>query len=378
MDERFRDPLFLRRILSQGCAQGFAALACRRSRPGPPAVAARGGTCWRNPARRCRLPATSSSSRRCCPRAAMPTVGHRRPPTQRYQRSRSARSAELAAVDRTATRAGDWPRRSRRAARTRRRSRACASCTRSGSTAARRPRSAARTARNSPWRRRSCSWRWSNCARRAARDDPPRARSRARRGGNGGILPAHGDSRAAARDHRRADGGLLCALRGDSARTRPCCGDTQRAAPDAGLAPLVICYALVNRPYMLDLQPDRSLIRGLLARGLDVYLVDWGYPDRGDSAPLARRLREPLPRRLHRPRAPRARRRLRSTCSASARAGRCRSATRRCIPERVRNLVTMVTPVDFHTEDNLLSRNGCARSTSTAWSRCSATCPANC
>ncbi len=57
-----------------------------------------------------------------------------------------------------------------------------------------------------------------------------------------------------------------------------------RTAPDAGLPPLVICYALVNRPYMLDLQPDRSLIRGLLARGLDVYLVDWGYPDRGDSA----------------------------------------------------------------------------------------------
>ena len=36
-----------------------------------------------------------------------------------------------------------------------------------------------------------------------------------------------------------------------------------REAPEAGLAPLVICYALVNRPYMLDLQPDRSLIRGL-------------------------------------------------------------------------------------------------------------------
>src|SRR5262245_42169013 len=53
-------------------------------------------------------------------------------------------------------------------------------------------------------------------------------------------------------------------------------------APRAGLPPLVICYALVNRPTMMDLQPDRSLIRGLLARGLDIYLVDWGYPDRED------------------------------------------------------------------------------------------------
>ena len=44
----------------------------------------------------------------------------------------------------------------------------------------------------------------------------------------------------------------------------------------------MICYALVNRPYMMDLQPDRSLIRGLLERGVDVYLIDWGYPDGAD------------------------------------------------------------------------------------------------
>lgn len=45
-------------------------------------------------------------------------------------------------------------------------------------------------------------------------------------------------------------------------------------AASAGLPPVVICYALVNRPYMMDLQPERSLIRGLLAQGLDVYLID--------------------------------------------------------------------------------------------------------
>jgi polyhydroxyalkanoate synthase subunit PhaC len=49
-----------------------------------------------------------------------------------------------------------------------------------------------------------------------------------------------------------------------------------------GGAPLLIVYALVNRPYMMDLQEDRSLIRGLLAEGLDVYLIDWGYPDGAD------------------------------------------------------------------------------------------------
>src|SRR5690606_36678137 len=45
---------------------------------------------------------------------------------------------------------------------------------------------------------------------------------------------------------------------------------------------LLIVYALVNRPYMVDLQADRSLVRGLLALGLDVYVLDWGYPDRSD------------------------------------------------------------------------------------------------
>src|SRR5580698_9887654 len=52
-----------------------------------------------------------------------------------------------------------------------------------------------------------------------------------------------------------------------------------RSSPSA---PLLIVYALVNRPYMMDLQEDRSLIRGLLASGRDVYLIDWGYPDGAD------------------------------------------------------------------------------------------------
>src|SRR6202035_1363034 len=54
------------------------------------------------------------------------------------------------------------------------------------------------------------------------------------------------------------------------------------ARPAAGGVPLLIVYALVNRPYMMDLQEDRSLIRGLLASGREVYLVDWGYPDGAD------------------------------------------------------------------------------------------------
>jgi len=43
--------------------------------------------------------------------------------------------------------------------------------------------------------------------------------------------------------------------------------------------PLIFCYALVNRPTILDLAPDRSLVQDLRAKGRDIYLIDWGYPD---------------------------------------------------------------------------------------------------
>jgi polyhydroxyalkanoate synthase len=42
--------------------------------------------------------------------------------------------------------------------------------------------------------------------------------------------------------------------------------------------PVLIVYALVNRYYILDLQPDKSIVRKLLEDGLDVYIIDWGYP----------------------------------------------------------------------------------------------------
>lgn len=46
--------------------------------------------------------------------------------------------------------------------------------------------------------------------------------------------------------------------------------------------PVLIVYALVNTYKMLDIQPDRSYIRNLLGAGLDVYLIDWGFPTASD------------------------------------------------------------------------------------------------
>jgi polyhydroxyalkanoate synthase len=126
-------------------------------------------------------------------------------------------------------------------------------------------------------------------------------------------------------------------------------------AKPAATAPLLIVYALVNRPYMMDLQEDRSLIRGLLAQGLDVYLIDWGYPDGADRFTTLVDYIEGFIRgsvdeilRIHRAE----RLNLLGVCQGGV-LSLCYAALH---PERVRNLITMVTPVDFHTQADLLSK----------------------
>ena len=118
--------------------------------------------------------------------------------------------------------------------------------------------------------------------------------------------------------------------------------------------PLLIVYALVNRPYMTDIQENRSTIRGLLETGQDVYLVDWGYPDGADlSLTMDDYINGYLDRCVD------------HICEAHGVdriniLGICQGGTfSLCYsslhPEKVRNLVTMVTPVDFQTPDNVLS-----------------------
>lgn len=124
-------------------------------------------------------------------------------------------------------------------------------------------------------------------------------------------------------------------------------------APTATV-PLLIAYALVNRPYMVDLQANRSIVKGLLERGEDVYILDWGYPDRSDRFLT---LEDYIERFLggavdHLRRS--------SGLDAINLLGICQGGTfalsyAALHPERVRNLITMVTPVDFHTGDNMLA-----------------------
>jgi len=52
--------------------------------------------------------------------------------------------------------------------------------------------------------------------------------------------------------------------------------------PPVHKTPLVFVYALVNRPYILDLKKGRSVVANFVERGFDTYLVDWGVPTDAD------------------------------------------------------------------------------------------------
>src|SRR5271163_1203011 len=44
-----------------------------------------------------------------------------------------------------------------------------------------------------------------------------------------------------------------------------------------------IIYSLIKRPFILDLQPGRSVVEYLVKQGFDVYLIDWIPPRAGDK-----------------------------------------------------------------------------------------------
>lgn len=56
----------------------------------------------------------------------------------------------------------------------------------------------------------------------------------------------------------------------------------RRETPATHADPVLFCYALINRPYILDLQPDKSVVRRYLEQGFDVYMIDWGVPSDAD------------------------------------------------------------------------------------------------
>src|SRR5882672_11254280 len=46
----------------------------------------------------------------------------------------------------------------------------------------------------------------------------------------------------------------------------------RRTTPAVYAEPILLCYALINRAYILDLQQDKSVVGRYLEQGFDVYL----------------------------------------------------------------------------------------------------------
>ncbi|MUH01631.1 class III poly(R)-hydroxyalkanoic acid synthase subunit PhaC [Scytonema sp. UIC 10036] len=122
----------------------------------------------------------------------------------------------------------------------------------------------------------------------------------------------------------------------------------------SGRIPLLIVYALVNRPYMIDLQEGRSLVANLLKLGLDIYVIDWGYPSRGDMwLTLDDYINGYINNCVDVVR-------KRHNLEQINLLGICQGGTfslcySSLYPKKVKNLIVMVTPVDFHVKEGLLN-----------------------
>jgi poly[(R)-3-hydroxyalkanoate] polymerase subunit PhaC len=110
--------------------------------------------------------------------------------------------------------------------------------------------------------------------------------------------------------------------------------------------PMVVSTPLINGYEVTDLQPDRSLVRNFLREGIDVYMINWGYPKRTDRFnniddyvtdfidDIVDHVREGTGvDKVN----------MFGICMGGTLAT-CYSALR---PEKVRNLVLTVTPIDF-------------------------------
>jgi polyhydroxyalkanoate synthase subunit PhaC len=116
--------------------------------------------------------------------------------------------------------------------------------------------------------------------------------------------------------------------------------------------PVLLVFALMNRPFIFDLRPGHSFVEFMLHRGYDVYLLDWGVPGiedkhlRFDDYTL-----EYMPRAI---------RKLLAVSDAEdfSMIGWCIGAILSTSyaalrPEHVRNLLLLTAPLDFSQKDKI-------------------------
>ncbi len=125
-----------------------------------------------------------------------------------------------------------------------------------------------------------------------------------------------------------------------------------RYEPSAGKkhpVPILMVYALINKPYILDLMPGNSLIEHLVGQGFDVYLLDWGVPGDEDENlsfdDYVLDYLQPATRRVLR-----ASRAEEYTLFGYCMGGTMSAMHAALFPEKLENLILLTTPIDFAPE----------------------------
>ncbi len=110
--------------------------------------------------------------------------------------------------------------------------------------------------------------------------------------------------------------------------------------------PILIVYALINRPYILDLMPGNSFIEYLTGEGYDVYMLDWGIPgDEDKDMSFEDYVLDYIPRAV--------RKVLRNSGAEQITLlGYCMGGTMSAMyaslfPDKLKNLILMTAPVSF-------------------------------
>src|SRR5919206_4111629 len=120
----------------------------------------------------------------------------------------------------------------------------------------------------------------------------------------------------------------------------------QPAAEKKYPVPILMVYALINRPYVLDLVPGNSLIEFLIGEGFDVYLLDWGIPgDEDKNLDFENYILDYLPRVV---------KKVMRTSGAEEFTlfGYCMGGTMSAMyaslfPENIKNLILLTAPTSF-------------------------------
>ncbi len=119
--------------------------------------------------------------------------------------------------------------------------------------------------------------------------------------------------------------------------------------------PTLVVFALINRPYILDLKPGKSVVEHFVNQGFETYNLDWGVPTYDDRhlgmEDYIERYFDQVVDKV----------RERSGCDKINILGYCMGGSMSAMytalhPDKVKNLMMLAAPVDWSSDDHLLAK----------------------